>query len=365
LSMGSLTYSGAGVDIDKASEAKDSFSRFVDVGDSRVLNRMGAFASLVDGSFPGYRDPVLVLKMEEPGSKQRLAIQHGRVASLCRDLVNHLVNDIVVMGAKPLFVQDTIVCGRIEKDTVCSIVKNLSEACRDQGCVLTGGETSEQPGVVESGVYILVASIVGVVERSGIIDGSRIKEGDTILGLASNGLHTNGYSLVRRLIEKKPEILEEDVDGETFLEAVLVPHHCYHHDLEGILNPPGTIGVDGVNVTDWVHGMAHITGGGIEQNLGRIIPDNLAAIVDLDEIDVLPVFEVIRRAGDISEDEMMKTYNMGVGMCIVASEAATPAICRHLDQRGCPNYPIGTVTKRNGKTRVLFRGKLDWPRRVH
>jgi len=169
---------------------------------------------------------------------------------------------------------DTVICGRIENDTVCSIVENLSKACREQGCVLTGGETSEQPGVVEAGVYILVASIIGLVERSRIIDGSRIREGDTILGLASNGLHTNGYSLVRSLIEKKPQILEEEVEGKTFLDAILRPHRCYYHDLEGILNPPTTKGVeriDGVDGINEIRGMAHITGGGIEQNLGRII----------------------------------------------------------------------------------------------
>ena len=219
-----LSYSDAGVDIDVTDAAKRKMAESVNSGDPRVLNRLGAFASLVEGRFDGYEHPILVLKTDEPGSKQALAFQFGRVSSLCRDLINHLVNDVIVMGAEPLYLQDCIVCGTLDPEVVNELVSGMSAACRDLGCVLVGGETSVQPGVVADGVYVLSASAVGVVDREKIIDGSAIAEGDVVLALASNGLHTNGYTLVRALLEKDPELARRELDGETFLEVVMRPH---------------------------------------------------------------------------------------------------------------------------------------------
>lgn len=191
-----LSYEKAGVNIEVADAAKRAMAKSLETTDKRILNKIGVFATLFDGTFPGYKHPVLVLKTEEPGSKQKLAFQYNRVSPICYDMVNHLINDIVVMGATPLAVQDAIICGKLEKEVVTQIVNSISEACREQDCVLTGGETSEQPGIIEPGIYILTASIVGVVEKSKVIDGSKIRKGDLVLAVASNGPHTNGYSLI-------------------------------------------------------------------------------------------------------------------------------------------------------------------------
>ena len=341
-----LSYENAGVDIDAADATKRAIAADVDSDDPRVLNRLGAFAGLVDGRFAGYEDPVLALKTEEPGSKQTLAIRHGRVSSICYDLIHHLINDIIVMGAEPVYVQDCIICGSIEPAVVKELVAAMAEACRRQGCVLVGGELSEQPGVVEAGVYVLSASIIGVVERSRILDGSAIAEGDVVLAVASNGLHTNGYSLVRALIDRQSEILDIQVDGESFLDAILRPHHCYWQAFRDLFK------------LDGLHGLAHITGGGIAGNLNRILPDGLDAAVDLGAIRVLPIFEHLREACRLDDAEMLKTFNLGVGMTIVADRAAIEPIQSHLQAQRLDSYVIGEIVP--GRRQVSFRGRLNW-----
>jgi phosphoribosylformylglycinamidine cyclo-ligase len=341
-----LSYKKAGVNIEVADATKKEMAKILETTDKRVLNKIGAFASLFDGTFPEYGHPVLVLKIEEPGSKQKLAFQYNRVSSIGYDLVNHLINDIIVMGATPLVVQDVIICGKLEREVVTQIVESISNACREQGCVLTGGETSEQPGVVEAGTYILAASIVGVVEKSRIIDGSKIAKGDSVLAVASNGLHTNGYSLVRALMTRKPEIIEMQVGDTSFLDVILKPHKCYYQSFRDLFNVPE------------IHGMAHITGGGIEGNLNRILPENLNAVVDLSKIQVLPIFKVIREVGNVEDADMMRTFNMGVGMTIVAKETAIEGIQKHLLEKGCNSYVIGGITE--GEKRVVYQGRLNW-----
>ena len=341
-----LSYKQAGVDIDVADAAKRDMARSLETADRRVLNQHGAFATLLDGVFPGYAHPVLVYKTEEPGSKQKLAIQHGRVASICYDLVNHLVNDIIVMGATPIAVQDAIICGKLEREVVTRFVATIAEACRAQGCVLTGGETSEQPGVIEAGIYILVASILGVVEKSKILDGSKIAEGDRVLAIASNGLHTNGYSLVRALMARKPEILERRVDGEPFLDAILRPHTCYYQAVRELFDWPE------------LHGLAHITGGGIQDNLNRILPPNLDAAIDRGLIRILPVFKLVREMGGVPDDDMLRTFNLGVGMTLVAAEAGVERIRQHLAAQGHASYAIGEIVQ--GEKKVAYHGTLKW-----
>lgn len=201
-----FSYRRAGVDISYTDAIKREMAVYLETKDRRVLNKMGAFASLYDISFPEYAHPVLVLKSEEPGSKQKLAMEYGYSESICHDMINHLVNDIAVMGAVPLAVLDTIVCANAEKETVKSFIKGISDACRENECTLVGGETSVQPQVVDKGVYILTSSIAGIVSAEHIIDGSRIEAGDAVLAVESNGLHTNGYSLVRLLMDKMPQM---------------------------------------------------------------------------------------------------------------------------------------------------------------
>jgi len=349
-----LTYGKAGVDISYTDSIKREMAGFLDSSNPRVLNKLGPFASLYDISFDEIENPVLVLKAEEPGSKQKLAIKYGYTESICHDMVNHLVNDIIVMGAKPLAVLDTIICGNAEKDTIKSLIKGISEACQENECDLVGGETSIQPGVVEKGVYILTASIAGIVARENIIDGSKIKSGDKIIAIASNGLHTNGYSLVRHLMESMPQIQNEKLGNETFgnetfLEAVMKPHTPYYRAIKGLFG------------NDSVHGMAHITGGGIAGNLSRIIPDGLSAQINLDDIVIPPVFKHIKSNGNVADEEMLRTFNCGVGLIVVVEPKAEPAVLSALSKYyNC--YTIGEMTElgSDSSRSVVFENSLKW-----
>ncbi len=338
-----FSYRKAGVDISYTDAMKREMAVYLKTEDERVLNGFGPFASLYDIRFPDIVDPVLVLKAEEPGSKQKLAMEYGYCESICHDMINHLVNDIAVMGARPLAVLDTIVCGNAEKETVKSFVRGIAEACKENECALVGGETSIQPQVVEKGVYILTSSIAGILSRKAIIDGSAIKEGDTVLAVASNGLHTNGYSLVRMLMDKMPQIKLDKVDGETFIEQIMKVHTPYYKAIR--------------TIKDRVHGMAHITGGGIEGNLSRIIPEGLCAEINLSKIRTLPIFDYIKRIGSIEEEEMLSTFNCGAGLMIVTGrEDAADVINKVKRYYDC--YEVGTVMP--GSRKILFQEHLHF-----
>ena len=340
-----LSYSKAGIDITYTDTIKKEMSKHLETKDKRVLNGLGPFASLYNIKFPEIENPVLVLKSEEPGSKQKLAMEYGYTESICHDMINHLVNDVVVMGAKPLAVLDTIVCGNAEKDTIKSLVKGVSEACRENECSLVGGETSIQPLVVESGVYVLTSSIAGIVEKSKVIDGSAIEKGDAVLAIASNGLHTNGYSLVRLLMDKMPQIKLDKIDGLTFIEQIMKPHTPYYKSIKGLFDK------------DVIHGMAHITGGGIEGNLCRVIPEGLCAKIDLSKLNVLNIFKYNRNCGNISEEEMLRTFNCGVGFNVVVAQKDKDMVMRHINQfYNC--YEIGLIEE--GAHKVVFENRMTW-----
>ena len=340
-----LSYSKAGIDITYTDTIKREMAKHLDTKDDRVLNGLGPFASLYDIKFQEIENPGLVLKSEEPGSKQKLAIEYGYSESICHDMVNHLVNDIVVMGAKPLAVLDTIVCGNAEADTIKTLVKGVSDACKENECSLVGGETSIQPLVVDPGVYVLTSSIAGIVERSKVIDGSQIKEGDAVLAIASNGLHTNGYSLVRLLMDKMPQIKLDKIDGLTFIEQIMKPHTPYYRSIKDLFDK------------DVIHGMAHITGGGIEGNLCRIIPEGLSAKIDLSKIKILDIFKYIRNNGNISDEEMLRTFNCGVGFNIVTNQKDKAAVMHHVS-RFYDCYEIGVIE--SGDRKVKFENRLNW-----
>lgn len=340
-----LSYSKAGIDITYTDTIKREMAKHLDTKDDRVLNGLGPFASLYDIKFQEIENPVLVLKSEEPGSKRKLAIEYGYSESICHDMVNHLVNDIVVMGAKPLAVLDTIVCGNAEADTIKTLVKGVSDACKENECSLVGGETSIQPLVVDPGVYVLTSSIAGIVERSKVIDGSQIKEGDAVLAIASNGLHTNGYSLVRLLMDKMPQIKLDKIDGLTFIEQIMKPHTPYYRSIKDLFDK------------DVIHGMAHITGGGIEGNLCRIIPEGLSAKIDLSKIKILDIFKYIRNNGNISDEEMLRTFNCGVGFNIVTNQKDKAAVMHHVS-RFYDCYEIGVIE--SGDRKVKFENRLNW-----
>ncbi len=343
--MKKLSYQQSGVNRDTENETKAEMAGALKTTDARVLNQIGAFASLYDGAFPGYEHPVLVLKTEEPGTKQLLAFQHDKFESICHDLVNHLVNDCIVMGARPLSIQDCIVCGKVEKEKVVRMVGAFAEAAKNNEATLTGGETSWQPGVIPEGTYILTASIVGVVEKNQIIDGSKIQEGDVVLALASSGVHTNGISLVRKIIEETG-IVDEKVEGKPFIEAALTPHRAYYKALKGLFGKDGLVG------------LAHITGGGMQENLNRILPKGLDAKIDLSKIKVLPIFKTLKQFGELEDADMLRTFNMGVGLAAVVKKEFAAEAEEHLKKEGIETYQIGGITP--GSQKVEFESSLAW-----
>lgn len=340
-----LSYSKAGVDIAYTDTIKQEMAKHLETRDPRVLNGLGPFASLYDISFPALREPVLVLKSEEPGSKQKLAMEYGYTESVCHDMINHLVNDIAVMGAKPLAVLDTIVCGNAEKATIQSLVKGVSEACRENECSLVGGETSIQPLVLDAGVYVLTATVAGIAEKSDVIDGSKIKAGDAVLAIASNGLHTNGYSLVRLLMDKKPQIKLDKIEGLTFIEQIMKPHTPYYRAVKELFG------------NEALHGMAHITGGGIEGNLCRIVPEGLCARIDLEKLRVPELFRYIRAQGNVSDTEMLRTFNCGAGFVLVVAKEEKEFFLRHV-RRFYDCYEIGAIEP--GVPKIVFENRLNW-----
>lgn len=352
--MDNINYEAAGVNIETANDVKKQFKDIVssnELAHCKPINRVGAFASLVEIGLNKYENPVFVLKSEEPGSKQLLSIDNNRIEWIARDLINHLVNDIIVMGATPCAVLDTIICGKFEKETVLKLVDEISKACTENGCILVGGETSEQPGMLPIGRYVLQASILGIVDKSKIIDGNNIKQGDALIVLASNGLHTNGYSLVRKLMETKAEILNEKINGDSFLDSILQPHSSYSKPVKIILE----------RYSDAIHGMAHITGGGIHDNLIRILQcENLQADIDLSAIKIPQIFNIIKSYANISDDEMLTTFNNGVGLLVAVENKKTDDIISALNANGAEAYYVGQINQSAGRKAVMFNNKLNW-----
>jgi phosphoribosylformylglycinamidine cyclo-ligase len=260
-----------------------------------------------------------------------------------RDLVNHCVNDILVQGARPLFFLDYIATGKLSPDVVASIVEGVTNGCRENGCVLLGGETAEMPGFYQDGEYDIAGFIVGVVDREKVIDGKTIAPGDALLALPSAGLHTNGYSLARKLFFEVAGYVPQTVISElgmTAGEALLLPHMSYLQPLDHLLD-------QGV-----IKGLAHITGGGLTDNIPRILPDGTAVKIEKQSWPIPPLFELLRRLGNVSEGEMYRTFNMGVGMVIVCSRDDAETIQSHLRTRGEACYEIGSVVSGNREVSI-------------
>jgi len=334
------------VDIDAANETKQQMKSILDTQNARILNKVGAFASLYDFSNLPYKNPVLVLKTEEPGSKQFIAAQYDKIENVCYDMINHLINDCIVMGATPVAIQDAIICGKLEKSVVTRIVKAIAEAAEKQECVLTGGETSEQPGVVPAGSYILTSSIVGIVEKEDIIDGSQISCGDVVLSLQSSGIHTNGYTLVRRIMNDNPDIKNEFIDGQAFIDSILEPHRCYYLALKDLYK------------TKYITGLAHITGGGICENLNRVLPMDTNAEIDLSAYKIPTIFKVLKKYGNINDAEMLRTFNLGCGLAVVCRKEYAAVLTEHFLKNSVECYPIGKIVQGNGS--VITKNNLAW-----
>jgi phosphoribosylformylglycinamidine cyclo-ligase len=311
-------YSRAGVDIDAGARATDLMAEAVRATYGKeVLAGIGAFGGLFDiSALTRMRSPVLVASTDGVGTKTKVAAKFNRWDTIGRDLVNHCVNDILVQGATPLFFLDYVASSKLDPEQIATIVGGVAAACKNVKCALLGGETAEMPGVYQSGEVDLVGTIVGVVERDEIIDGAQIRAGDSILGLPSSGLHTNGYSLARRVFDDNPHLWDE------FGVDMLAVHRPYLSDIRRAWDA-------GVSI----HGMAHITGGGLIDNPPRIFPDGLGAVIRRDTWTVPPIFRAIQQHGDIRDAEMFCVFNMGIGMLvIVAASVAKQAA----DILGCP-----------------------------
>lgn len=305
------TYASAGVDIDAANRATEKIKELARTTfNARTLSEIGSFGGMFDGAFPSMHQPVLVASADGVGTKLKIAFATGIHDTIGRDLVNHCVNDILVQGARPLFFLDYVATGKLAPKTIAGIIEGITNGCRENGCVLLGGETAEMPGFYADGEYDVAGFIVGVVDREKIIDGKTIAPGDVVLGLPSVGLHTNGYSLARKLFFDDAGYDASaylDQLGETVGEALLKSHVSYLRDLDGLLD------------TGKIKGLAHITGGGLLENIPRILPEGTAVEIKRGSWPVLPIFEIMQRIGKIDEREMFRTFNMGVGMVIVCT----------------------------------------------
>lgn len=340
-----ITYSDAGVDIDAATRATDRIKELArKTFNQRTLSEIGSFGGMFDGAFPQMRQPVLVASADGVGTKLKIAFITGIHNTIGRDLVNHCVNDILVQGARPLFFLDYIATGKLLPDVVAGIVEGIANGCRENGCVLLGGETAEMPDFYSAGEYDVAGFIVGVADREKTIDGKRITPGDVLLALPSVGLHTNGYSLARKLFfEVGGHDAGTFIDelGMTVGEALLQPHVSYLKMLEGLLDSGS------------IKGLAHITGGGLTDNIPRILPTRTAVEIDKGSWPILPIFNLMQKLGNVSEAEMYRTFNMGVGMVIVTSADEAQAVKTHIQQHGDAIYEIGRVVEGEGE--VLIR----------
>lgn len=339
-----VTYSDAGVDIDAATRATDRIKELARrTFNERTLSEIGSFGGMFDGAFPSIKQPVLVASADGVGTKLKIAFVTGVHNTVGRDLVNHCVNDILVQGARPLFFLDYIATGKLQPDVVAAIVEGVTNGCRENGCVLLGGETAEMPDFYSEGEYDIAGFIVGVVDREKIIDGKSIAAGDVLLALPSVGLHTNGYSLARKLFfevagyEVTTELDELEM---TAGEALLQPHPSYLKPLDPLLD------------SGMIKGLAHITGGGLTDNIPRILPEGCAVEIKKDSWPVLPVFKLMQKLGNVSEPEMYRTFNMGVGMVIVTSAENAVALESELREAVGGVYRIGVVIKGNGEVAI-------------
>jgi phosphoribosylformylglycinamidine cyclo-ligase len=341
----SITYSDAGVDIDTATRATDKIKELARrTFNQRTLSDIGSFGGMFDGAFPKLKQPVLVASADGVGTKLKLAFITGVHNTVGRDLVNHCVNDILVQGARPLFFLDYFATGKLLPEVIAGVVEGVANGCRENGCVLLGGETAEMPDFYTAGEYDIAGFIVGVVDREKIIDGKQITPGDTLLALPSVGLHTNGYSLARKLFF---EVAGYEADtyldelGQTVGEALLQQHVSYLKPLERLID------------SGLIKGLAHITGGGLTDNIPRILPEGTAVEIEKGSWPVLPIFKLMQKIGKVSEAEMYRTFNMGAGMIVVCGPEDKESITAHLLSENAECFQIGRVVQGERDVRFL------------
>lgn len=341
-----IRYRDAGVNIDEADRAvaqiKKHAAKTLTAG---VLTSIGSFGA--GFSLKGWRDPVLVSSADGVGTKLKIAFLTGRHETVGEDLVNHCVNDIAVQGAKPLFFLDYFAVGKLDADVVGKVVEGLARGCKRNGCALIGGETAEMPGMYAEGEYDLAGFIVGAVERKKMLTGDQVKAGDVLLGLPSNGLHTNGYSLARKLLFEvaghRPDALVPGL-GSTLAEELLKVHKSYLKPIQALLD------------AKLLHAAAHITGGGLTENLPRVLPKGCGVEVNHSAWPTQPIFELLRQVGNIPEDDYRRTFNLGVGMVLIVPSRRLGGVKQILNKMREPHYEIGHVVPLTSRkqTRVAY-----------
>ena len=333
----SLSYRDAGVDIDAGDQLVENIKPFAKrTLRPEVLGGLGGFGALVEIS-KKYQNPVLVSGTDGVGTKLKLAFEWDIHHTVGIDLVAMSVNDILVQGAEPLFFLDYFACGKLDVARATDVIKGIAEGCEQSGCALIGGETAEMPGMYPEGEYDLAGFAVGVVEKSKVINGCSIRPGDVVLGLASNGAHSNGYSLIRKIIERSNPDLDAEFDGgKTLRQAIIAPTHLYVKPILAALEKFE------------IKGMAHITGGGLTENIPRVLPENCVAQIDAQSWPLPKLFQWLQQAGNVEQQEMYRTFNCGIGMAVIVPADQAEAAQAFLTAQGETVYRLGTIRERAG-----------------
>jgi phosphoribosylformylglycinamidine cyclo-ligase len=338
--QGSLTYRDAGVDIDAGNALVERIKPMVKrTFRPEVMGGLGGFGGLFDLS-GRYKEPVLVSGTDGVGTKLKLAQHLGRHDTIGIDLVGMCVNDVLVQGAEPLFFLDYFATGKLDVDTAASVISGIARGCELAGCALIGGETAEMPDMYPPGEYDLAGFTVGAVEKSAMNDGSKIVAGDVILGVAASGPHSNGYSLIRKILERAGSPLDLDVGGVKLGDALMAPTTIYVKPILDLLTK-----VD-------VHGMAHVTGGGLKENIIRVVPDGLGLSIDASSWELPPVFQWLQREGNVAREEMWRTFNCGIGFTVLLAQGQVDAAKAALAAHGLASWAIGSVVAASGDERV-------------
>jgi phosphoribosylformylglycinamidine cyclo-ligase len=328
-------YKEAGVDIDRATEALDGIRKMVQSTHlPNVLHGIGSFGALLHIGRDRYVDPVLVMSVDGVGTKLKVAFSTGKHDTVGQDLVNHCVDDILVQGAKPIAFMDYFATGKLEQGVISDVMSGLVKACLENECSLIGGETAEMPDFYREGEYDLAGCILGITERNNLIDGMSISSGDVIIGLPSTGLHTNGYSLARKIIFETKNLAVGDTFPGTNLtvgDVLLEVHRSYFRYVHELVEGKA------------IKGMVHITGGGFYDNVPRVLPEGITAVIDANSWSPLEVFEFLEREGEISKEEMYRVFNMGIGFLLIISKSDKESVLKHLGDSGIEGRPVGRI----------------------
>lgn len=339
----SLSYRDAGVDIDAGNQLVEKIRGSVaSTKRPGVMGSIGGFGGLFE--IPaGYKQPVLVSGTDGVGTKLKLAIELGKHDTIGIDLVAMCVNDILVLGAEPLFFLDYYATGKLDTEIAADVIEGIAEGCRQSGAALIGGETAEMPGMYSEGDYDLAGFCVGVAEKENIVDGSKVKAGDAIIALASSGPHSNGYSLVRKVIEVSNASLDQACGETTLGDALLAPTRIYASSILKVLK------------TIPLHALAHITGGGLLENIPRVLPENTQAILDEQSCKLPPVFEWLQKSGNIKMNEMYRTFNCGIGMAVIVAEEDAGSTIKAFNDAGEKAWRLGEIAQSSGEANVIIK----------